>query len=35
MHLIFILLHLACFLFFLPGLVVTIPLHMIFLKVGG
>lgn len=35
MHLIFILLHLICFFVFLPGLVVTIPLHMIFLKVGG
>jgi hypothetical protein len=34
-HFLFILLHVICFLFFLYGLLITIPLHLIYSVVGG
>lgn len=31
-HLVFIVLHLLAFLFFIPALIITIPLHLIYSK---
>ena len=31
-HLIMIMLHITCIIFFIPGLIVTIPLHLIIAK---